>query len=404
MLGSLTSTRSTRGFCVHEGSRGKDPFLLSVSDPAAMSSAQSIEPFSIDVPSSAITDLRRRLRDVRWPAGITDSSGGFALASTSRLADHWRDAFDWYAQQERLNALPQFVTTIAGSRVHFVHLRSLTRSNALPVLLLHGWPGSFVELLSVGAQLSAERDVVIPSIPGFGFSSSPIAAGTSNRTVADTMASLMSSAGYDRFVVHGGDIGAGVAMWLAVLSPDRVAGLHLNFIPGSYAPPVADDVTAEERAFLEQRDRFSDTAGAYAHMQRTRPLTLAYGLTDSPVGLLAWIAEKFFEWTDPASSIADDTLLTNVSIYWFTNTIASSVRFYFESSRTPLRFEAGAHVIPPLAVARFPFELPMPPRSWVERVFHVTRWTDMPHGGHFAALEQPARLAVDIGTFVSSVS
>ena len=368
-----------------------------------MSSGQSIEPFSIDVPSSALTDLRERLRNARWPAGITDSSGGFAIAQTARLAKYWRDAFDWYAQQERLNSFPQFVTTIAGSRVHFVHLRSSTPSNALPVLLLHGWPGSYVELLSVGEQLSAERDVVIPSIPGFGFSSSPIVAGTSNRTVAGTMAELMSRAGYDRFVAHGGDIGAGVAMWIAILSPDRVAGLHLNFIPGSYAPPVADDMTAEERAFLEQRDRFSNTAGAYAHVQRTRPLTLAYGLSDSPIGLLAWIAEKFSEWTDPASSISDDILLTNVSIYWFSNTIASSVRFYLESSHTPLRFEAGSRVIPPLAVARFPFELPMPPRSWVERVFHVTRWTDMPNGGHFAALEQPARLASDIATFVAGV-
>lgn len=271
------------------------------------------------------------------------------------------------------------------------------------MLLLHGWPGSFVELLSVGARLGAVRDVVIPSIPGFGFSSSPTAAGMSNRSVAGIMAELMSRAGYDRFVAHGGDIGAGVAVWLAVSSPERVAGVHLNFIPGSYAPPVADEVTAEERAFLERRDRFSDVAGAYAHVQRTRPLTLAYGLSDSPTGLMAWIAEKFAEWADPASDISDEILLTNISIYWFTNTIASSVRYYLESSRTPLRFDAGTRVIPPVAVARFPFELPMPPRSWVERVFRITRWTDMPHGGHFAALEQPVLLASDIETFASSV-
>ena len=366
-------------------------------------SSKDIQQFKIAVPSAEVDDLHRRLDDIRWPSGVTDGSGGFALEDASRLANYWRESFDWYAHQEQLNEFPQFAVDVTGLRVHFVQLRSSASSTALPILLLHGWPGSFVELLSVGRRLSATRDVVIPSIPGFGFSAPATAAGLSNRAIAEIMAALMSQAGYHRFLVHGGDIGAGVATWLAALFPERLAGLHVNFIPGSYVPSGVEHATAEEQAFLQRRNQFSDVGGAYAHLQRTRPLTLAYGLSDSPVGLMAWIAEKFKEWADPASKISEDTLLTNISIYWFTNTISSSVRYYLESSGTPLRFDVGQRVIPPLAVARFPFELPMPPRSWVERVFRVTQWTDMPHGGHFAALEQPELLAGDVERFATSI-
>jgi pimeloyl-ACP methyl ester carboxylesterase len=271
------------------------------------------------------------------------------------------------------------------------------------VLLLHGWPGSFVELLDVAQRLSETRDVVVPSIPGFGFSPGATLRGLSNRAMAALLTQLMLLLGYSRFAVQGGDIGAAIGSWMAADFPQHVAGLHLNFIPGSYSPDVATP-TEEERAFLQRRAEFAEEGGAYAHLQRTRPLTIAYGLSDSPVALMSWIAEKFSAWSDPASVVPRDTLLTNIAIYWFTNTIGSSVRYYLESAKTPLAFRGETRGISvPTAVAVFPYEIVMPPRSWVERAYRVVRWTHMPRGGHFAGIEQPAVLSEDIEDFVGGL-
>jgi pimeloyl-ACP methyl ester carboxylesterase len=258
-------------------------------------------------------------------------------------------------------------------------------------------------MLGLAERLSVTHDVIVPSLPGFAFSSAVTAPGLSNRRCAHVMAELMEALGYDRYGVHAGDIGAAIATWMAALYAERVVGMHLTSIPGSYAPARDVPPTADERSFLELRARWSDEAGAYAHVQRTRPLTLAYGLADSPVGLMAWIVEKFAECCDPASEVSDDTLLTNASIYWFTNTIASSVRIYLESSRTPLTFERGQRLSTPTAIAHFPFDLPLPPRSWVERVYPVVRWSGMSKGGHFAALEQPDALSADIRDFFAQL-
>ena len=350
-----------------------------------------IEPFTIDVPDEVLDDLRRRLTAPRWPDGVT-TSGGIALGLVRDLAHVWRDDFDWRAQERAINALPQF----RWEGIHFIHTRAASAS--LPILLLHGWPGSFVEMLDVVPLLRGSFDLVVPSLPGYGFSDPPMEPGMSNERIAERMADLMSVLGYERFLVQGGDWGAGIATWLARKVPERVAGLHLNYIPGSYAPAAAV-LSPEEELFLRDVDRWIAESYAYGQVQRTRPLTLAYGLSDSPVGLLAWIVEKFDEWRDPACPISVDALLTNVTVYWVTNTIASSMRLYLESARTPLRFREHERIDVPCAIAHFPLEAPFPPRSWIERVYRVERWTDMPRGGHFAALEAPDLLAQDVLAF-----
>jgi len=319
----------------------------------------------------------------------------------TELLRAWRDEFDFGAAVDRINAFPNFLAVIDGLQLHFIHQRNADPA-AVPLLLLHGWPGSFVEMLGLIPRLSASCHVVVPSLPGFGFSESPRVEGISTQRMARMFADLMRDLGYDRFVVHGGDFGAGIATWMARNHPERVAGMHLNYIPGSYDPFAGDDITDEERSFLRNRDRWLDEAGAYGHVQRTRPLTLGYALSDSPAGLAAWIAEKFREWADPSSAITIDDLLTNITVYWATNTIASSMRLYLESARTPLTFRRGEHLNVPCAIARFPLEEPFPPRSWIERVYDVRRWTDMPRGGHFAALEAADLLAADIVAFLAA--
>jgi pimeloyl-ACP methyl ester carboxylesterase len=333
----------------------------------------SLQPFRIEIPETEVAGLKRRIRDTRWPSGVTDS-GGIPVAEVQALLEEWA-AFDWIAP---LNRWPHFM----ADGIHFVHLQS----EKPPLLMLHGWPGSFVELLGVADRLRSTFDIVIPSIPGFGFSTAPVA---SNRALSDVMADLMSTLGYDRFYVHGGDVGAAIGTWMAVRHPSRVIALHLNYIPGSYVAPGPADP-----AFEAERTAWFDEHGAYAHIQRTTPLTAAYGPSDSPAALAAWIAEKFQLWSDPSSTIPRESLLTNLSIYWFTNTIASSMRYYLESARTPVRLESCIEI--PTHIAHFPHEAPFPPRDYVERGYNVVRWTDMPRGGHFAALEAPDLLATDI--------
>jgi pimeloyl-ACP methyl ester carboxylesterase len=361
-----------------------------------------IEPFHIDVPSEIIADLRDRLRATRWPAGVVDS-GGVSLEAMREVVRYWSEDFDWPSQQTAINRVPHFRWAHDDHRLHYIHCRS-ANADAMPLLLIHGWPGSFVEMLSIVPLLTGAFHIVIPSLPGYGFSDPPSTAGMSNARIAELLAQLMAVLGYERFAAQGGDWGAGVATWLAMRFRSRVIGIHLNYVPGSYAPHVAGAPSAEEAAFLRERARWADEQGAYGHVQRTRPLTLAYALSDSPAGLAAWIVEKFREWADPGSAIPLNTLLTNITIYWATNTIASSVRLYLESVRTPLRFEPSERVRVPCGIARLPFEAPFPPRSWIERAYDVVHWTEMPRGGHFAALEAPDLLADDVTVFLHGSS
>lgn len=357
-------------------------------------------PFTVAFESRAVEDLRRRLATTTWPRGVTDS-GGIPLDEVRALTDYWREHFDFDAAARRLNRFAHFKTHVAGLDLHFLHHAKQAGVPAL--LLLHGWPGSFVEMLGVIPLLEPDFSIVVPSLPGYGFSDAPAVAGMSNRRIASLMAELMSQLGYQRFLAQGGDWGAGIATWLARDHPHRLIGVHLNYIPGSYSPD-ADDLTQEEHAFIRARDEWGQVSGAYGHVQRTRPLTLSYALSDSPAGLAAWIGEMFRDWADPASVIAVDDLLTNVTLYWMTNTIGSSVRLYLESTHTPHAFARGERIDVPCGIARFPFEAPFPPRSWLQRVYNVQQWTDMPRGGHFAALEAPDLLASDVIAFARGVT
>lgn len=373
--------------------------------------------FRISIPDAAIQDLRNRLEMARWPASL-DPEGwedGASLSFMKRLVDDWLHHFDWRAQEERLNRLPNQIMTVDDQDVHFVHQLG-TGPSPMPLVLTHGWPGSFVEmerLIPLLADPSAHGgdpadafDVVVPSLPGYGFSPAPSRAGQSSREIALLWQGLMTGLGYSRFGAQGGDIGAGVSTWLARLFPDTISGIHLNYIPGSYRPPLGDGMlplTNEEQAFLDRGASWSALEGAYAALQGTKPQTLSFALTDSPIGLAAWIAEKVRSWSDCNGDIETivpmDTLLTDISLYWFSDSLTASLRLYKENRLRPLTFAPGERVIPPLGVALFPRELPMPPRSWIERVFDVSRWTPMPAGGHFAALEQPDLLAKDIRAF-----
>lgn len=336
---------------------------------------------------------RPDLDDIRWPEGV-DEDGGIKLARVQDLVAKWRD-FDFARHERELNQFSHFLER----GIHFIHLRNANPS-AMPLLLLHGWPGSFIEFLRVAPLLADRFHLVIPSLPGYGFSEKPRERGMSNSRIAEHMLDLMQRLGYDRFGVQGGDWGAGVATWMAIQAPQRVAGIHLNYIPGSYVPPPGAPPTEEEQKNASDTAKWVDVSGAYGRVQRTRPLTLAYGLNDSPVGLLAWIAEKFDEWCDPATPVDDETILLDTTIYWTTQTIYSSMRLYLESVKTPLALRERVPVR--AGIAHFAREEPFPPRSWIERGYDVQHWTDFPRGGHFAALEQPEELAADVRAFMSS--
>jgi pimeloyl-ACP methyl ester carboxylesterase len=368
-----------------------------------------IKPFRIDIAQADLDDLQRRLADVRWPdepSGI-GSTRGLPLANTRDLVEYWRNTFDWRAQEAWLNAFPQFVTEIDGQTFHFVHVRS-GAPDALPILLTHGWPSTFVELLGLVEPLTEDGfDVVIPSLPGFGFSTPVPQTGWGNLfRIASAFGELMTRLGYERFAAHGGDVGSGVTGMLPMVAPGRVVATHVNG-PGPYpfGPPVdteglseADTVRAE-RFNQIQRDGLG-----YLHLQSTRPSTLAYSLTDSPVGQLAWIAEKFTDWTDVAVSI--DDLLTIVSVYWFTRSGASAAHFTYEGMQAFRAFveqageATGGTMAPggvPAGVAVFATDNSI--RSLVDPTGLAAHWSEFDRGGHFPALEVPDLLAGDLRKF-----
>ncbi len=374
----------------------------------------TITPFRIDVPDADVADLARRLATTRWPDDLGEGAwgSGVPLRVLRDVVAHWRDRFDWRAAERRLNALPQFTVEIDGQTVHFLHVRGVDRESP-PLVITHGWPGSFVEMCGIiplltdparhGLAGHRSFDVVVPSLPGFGFSPAPSKPGTNSRAVATLWHRLMTALGHSRYFAQGGDIGSGVGTWLARLYPEAVRALHLNFVSDSFQPSLTEadrPLSAAETEWLEARARWAEREGGYSHIQATRPQTLAYALTDSPVGLAGWLLEKFFAWSDGGDELTQrfdlDELLTNVSVYWFSGNVASTLRIYQENAREPLRFASGERIVPPLAYARFPKEIVSPPREWVERVFDVVRWSEMPAGGHFAALEQPRSLALDL--------
>lgn len=385
---------------------------------ATADAAASVRPHRIAVPDEVLTDLRRRLHATRWPDEVPDAEWayGTSLRAVRELCAHWADAFDWRAAEARLNAWPQIVTEIDGQRVHALHVRS-PHAGALPLAVTHGWPGSVVEFEKVLGPLTDPvafggdaRDafhVVCPSIPGYGFSGPTTARSWDVGRVADAVAALMARLGYDRYGAQGGDWGAVVASHLAARDAAHVVGIHLNRV---VPPPPAGDplegLDEADRAAVARIGEVMPHESGYQAIQSTRPQTLAYGLNDSPAGLAAWILEKFRQWSDcdgdPFSVFTPDELCTNLTVYWATGTINSSMRLYYETMgpgrRTPLpRSDV------PMAAAIFPGELVQPPRSWAEPHYRIERWTVFERGGHFAALEQPDALVGDIRAFFRTV-
>ncbi len=376
----------------------------------------AIEPFSIPYSQAAVDDLRQRLARTRWPDEIPGSAWeyGFDLGSLKQICKYWREDFDWNAQIARISEFEHFRYLAEGIGIHFIHARGKGPA-PIPLILTHGWPGSFLEMLKIlplltdpvahGGDETKAFDVVVPSLPGFGYSDRPNRPGMNPFRIADLWAGLMGELGYDLFAAQGGDFGAGVGTALGLRYPDRLLGLHLNYIPGSYRPYLETGTVLEpvEEQFLKDAARWYDESGAYAHLQRTQPQTAAYGPNDSPAALAAWILEKFHKWSDCDGDLECrftlDELLTNVTLYWMTETIHSSFRLYFEVRRAPLQFEENDFVHVPCAIARFPKEEPFPPREWIDRGYNVQQWTDMPSGGHFAAAEEPQLLAEDIRRF-----
>jgi len=380
----------------------------------------AIRPFVISIASQEIQDLRERLRNARWPQAIPGVGWDMGMDAEylRLLANYWREHFDWRMIEAKLNSVPQFMGDTSRGPIHFVHLRG-TGPSPTPIVLTHGWPGTFAELIDLGAALSdplghgesdqLSFDVVIPSLPGFIFSPPSGSSGTNVFTTAAQWVELMETLGYPRFLAHGGDLGAGVSTALGLHHGERLLGLHLHYIPGSYAPHMgqASDLSDEERDFLVRRAAWMDQEGGYSHVQATKPDILGPALNDSPIGLAAWIIDKFRSWSDCGGDVESrfsrDELLTAVSLYWFTRSMPSAIRFYWEGRKRPLVFTKHDHVRVPVAVAHFPKELPIPPRSYVARGYNVARWTEFQRGGHFAALEETAALATDIREFTKGL-
>jgi pimeloyl-ACP methyl ester carboxylesterase len=380
----------------------------------------SVRPFRIDIPQADLDDLRERLGRVRLPDSIpgTEWEMGVPVDYLSELAEYWRTTYDWRAWEKRLNELPQFTTTIDGQNIHFLHVRS-PEPDATPLVLTHGWPGSFLEFLQVIGPLSDPRahggdpadafHLVIPSIPGYGFSGPVTERGWDPTRVAGAWAQLMARLGYERYGAQGGDWGSFVSQALGYVDADHVIGVHLNFLTTdpTGAPGELDDVSPQDKAKLERNLQIRAEASAYYALQASRPQTIGFALADSPAGQLAWIAEKFKEWTDPNEGTVDrDHMLTNITLYWLTNTAASSARFYYEVTHPANRLQQSADPVgarperspTPLGVAVFPYDA-LPIRALAERIANVVHWTEFDRGGHFAAMEQPELLVGDIRTF-----
>lgn len=383
-----------------------------------METAGAIRPFRIDVPRSDLDDLRDRLARTRWPSELPGLgwSRGVPAEYLRGLAAYWRDGYDWRANEERLNRLPQFTTTIDGANVHFLHVRS-PEPDALPLVITHGWPGSFVEFLRILGPLTDPRrhggdpadafHVVVPSIPGFGFSGPAGEPGWTVTRTAHAWAELMRRLGYGRYGAQGGDLGALISPELGRTAAGHVAGVHVNaasvgFIPlGPVDPSVIAGLSDAEKVKLGKVQRFTSDQWGYNALQSTRPQTLAYSLSDSPAGQLAWIVEKFKEWTDdahelPEEAVDRDDLLTNVSLYWLTNTGGSSAQIYYENMHGSSWAPPERSPVP-TAVANFSQDVAI--RRFGEAANTIARWTEFDRGGHFAAMETPDLLVGDIRAF-----
>ena len=383
-----------------------------------MTTTPEITPFRIEIPQRDLDDLAARLAGTRWPEELAGAGTdyGMPLGVVQRLTERWRNGYDWRAHEARLNEVPQYTTTIDGQQIHFLHVRS-AEPGALPLLLLHGWPGSVVEFLGMigpltdpgayGGDPSRAFDVVIPSLPGYGFSSPTKERGWDSARIAKAFAALMARLGYDRWGAAGGDAGALVGRELGILAPAGLVGVHLLQI---FAFPSDDpDEAAAEMARLSDADReslsgttaeFQSKAG-YQKIHQTRPQTLGYGLTDSPAGQLAWNAELWTGWGDYADYLDVDTYLTHVSIYWFTRTGVSSARHYYEDAQSGAGYRDAPNKVP-TAVAVFPQDF-RTVRAFAERANNIVRYTEFDRGGHFAYTTDPDLVVGDLREFFAGL-
>ncbi len=359
-----------------------------------------MQPFTIAVPDDVLDDLRERLGRTRLPNQVAEVGWeqGTPRDYLVELLEHWRTGYDWRATEARLNATPQFVTTVDGQRIHLIHARS-DNPNAIPLLMTHGWPGSVTEFLDVLGPLSAQFHVVAPSLPGFTFSGETSEPGWHPRRIAKAFAGVMNELGYERYGLQGGDWGSIVSTNLADLYPERVIGLHLNMI---IARPIPDaPLTEAEQSAREFGKQWRRTGTGYQEIQATRPQSLGYGLQDSPAGLAGWIVEKFREWShgDITEAFTFDRLLDNITAYWVTGTATSSLRIYWELRQAGKLATPQGRIEVPTAVAQFPGEITYPPRAWADAAFNIVRWSHPAKGGHFAAMEAPAEFVADVRAF-----
>lgn len=377
-----------------------------------------MQPFKIDVPDSVLEDLKQRLAMIRYPDELDADawSYGTDLQTLKELCHYWTNTYDWRKHEAYLNSFDHFKTDIDGLDIHYIHARS-KEPDAFPLIITHGWPGSIYEFHKIigpltdpvahGGKAEDAYHVICPSMPGYGFSEKPNVPGFDLKKIASINIKLMEKLGYSRYGAQGGDWGSLVTSWMGILAPEKLCGIHLNMLVAA-APKDRDPmegVTAKEAETLAQLAERGDEEVGYQKIQGTKPQTLGYGLNDSPMGLAAWILEKFHGWSDchgdVESRFSKDELLTNIMIYWVTQTITSSMRLYCENMRSGLFSPVHSYVKIPCGFAVFPVEIASLPRRWIEDYYNVTHWTEMPSGGHFAALEEPVTLVNDIRAFFS---
>jgi pimeloyl-ACP methyl ester carboxylesterase len=376
--------------------------------------ATTIRPFKMHVPDQILIDLRRRLAETKWPDQLPGTTWeyGADIKKVRELADYWQNGYDWREQEAKVNRFDQFSTEIDGQEIYFIHQRS-PRPDAIPLLLIHGWPGSILEFLALIEPLTHPKDsqspafhVIIPSLPGFGFSGPTTTRGWGPQRMAQAMVVLMDRLGYSKYGIQGGDWGSGIARDMAYQAPSHVIGLHLNllFVP----PPNPEAVVKMSDAERKRYSYFDREESSFFFLQASEPQTLAYSLTDSPVGWLAWMITKFQLLTDNngdfLTAVDRDTFLTDVTLYWATGTVGSAMRIYRENRLTREETAPVRRLETPVAYADFPREVAVPPFRWITQTYNVVQRTEMPKGGHFAALEQPSLLVDDIRKFFAKVN
>lgn len=373
-----------------------------------------IKKIKIEIADSFLEELKSKLKLTRWPDEIEGSGWtyGASLSYMKELSDYWTWYFDWRKTEREINSYANYIAQIDGYNIHFLHIKG-KGEKTFPLILTHGWPYSFLEMMKLIPLLTENEkqsfDLVIPSMMGYGFSQKITEPGCNVSFMADLWHKLMTELGYDKYGVQGGDFGAGVSSALSMKFPEHVTGMHLNYIPGNYVPLLeeGEEFTKEENDYLDVEEEWYSREGGYSLQQNTKPLTLAYGLNDSPMGLCAWIVEKMYGWANCRGYVGNvfskDELLSNVTLYWLTETIHSSIRLYSENKTNPLIIGKDSFIKTPTAIAHFRYEEPFPPRKFIERGYNIQQWSEFPEGGHFPAVEKPELLAEDIVEFFSKL-